>query len=163
SRAVDVRHRRGPACRQSAFADQRCKPSPSISEPHRASRARQVSVVPQQANGAGALRDDGDDADHQERRRVGGNRLVPLRESAGDRRGSACESSRFPGHRLPRGSGARAVKALAFTLLASQLMASGALAEQALRPASSDSRILLATYRDSEVYKIVASYGFQTT
>src|SRR5215510_4941148 len=42
-------------------------------------------------------------------------------------------------------------------------MASGALAEQALRTASSDSRILLATYRDSEVYKIVASYGFQTT
>jgi type IV secretion system protein VirB9 len=55
------------------------------------------------------------------------------------------------------------VKALVFGLLASQLIASGALAEQALRPASSDSRILLATYRDSEVYKIVASYGFQTT
>ena len=55
------------------------------------------------------------------------------------------------------------MKALAVSLLAGQLLVSGALAEQALRPASSDSRILLATYRDSEVYKIVASYGFQTT
>jgi type IV secretion system protein VirB9 len=37
------------------------------------------------------------------------------------------------------------------------------LAEQLLRPGPSDSRILLATYRDSEIYKVVASYGFQTT
>lgn len=55
------------------------------------------------------------------------------------------------------------MKAIVFSLLAGQLLVSAALAEQALRPASSDSRILLATYRDSEVYKIVASYGFQTT
>jgi type IV secretion system protein VirB9 len=55
------------------------------------------------------------------------------------------------------------VNALVSSLLAGQLLVSGALAEQALRPAVSDPRILLATYRDSEVYKIVASYGFQTT
>lgn len=45
----------------------------------------------------------------------------------------------------------------------SSLLVTSALAEQALRPAASDSRILLATYRDSEIYKVVASYGFQTT
>ena len=37
-----------------------------------------------------------------------------------------------------------------------------ALAEQTPHPAASDPRVLLATYRDSEVYKVVASYGFQT-
>ncbi|MCC6611681.1 MAG: P-type conjugative transfer protein VirB9 [Burkholderiales bacterium] len=55
------------------------------------------------------------------------------------------------------------MKAPLLFLLAGQLWVSGAFAEQALRPAPSDSRIFLATYRDSEVYKIVASYGFQTT
>lgn len=38
-----------------------------------------------------------------------------------------------------------------------------ALGEQVPHPAASDPRVLLATYRDSEVYKVVASYGFQTT
>ena len=55
------------------------------------------------------------------------------------------------------------MKAPLLFLLAGQLLVSGAFAEQALRPAPSDSRIFLATYRDSEVYKVVASYGFQTT
>jgi type IV secretion system protein VirB9 len=48
-------------------------------------------------------------------------------------------------------------------LLAGLLLAFSASAEQVARPAASDSRILLATYHSSEVYKIVASYGFQTT
>jgi type IV secretion system protein VirB9 len=38
-----------------------------------------------------------------------------------------------------------------------------ATAEQIPHPAASDPRVLLSTYRDSEVYKVVASYGFQTT
>ena len=43
------------------------------------------------------------------------------------------------------------------------LLPTPALAAQAARPAATDGRILLATYRDREVYRIVASYGFQTT
>lgn len=55
------------------------------------------------------------------------------------------------------------MRAVVSSLLAGALVASTASAEQASRPGPSDSRVLLATYRDSEVYKIVASYGFQTT
>lgn len=51
--------------------------------------------------------------------------------------------------------------ATAFVIAA--LLPAPALAAQVARPAASDARILLATYRDREVYKIVASYGFQTT
>ena len=43
------------------------------------------------------------------------------------------------------------------------LLPTPALAAQATRPAATDGRILLATYRDREVFRIVASYGFQTT
>jgi type IV secretion system protein VirB9 len=50
-----------------------------------------------------------------------------------------------------------------FCVLAGLLLSPAALAEEALRPGPSDSRVLLANYRDGEVYKIVASYGFQTT
>jgi type IV secretion system protein VirB9 len=55
------------------------------------------------------------------------------------------------------------VKVKVFCLVAALLAAPAALAEQAPRPSASDSRVLLATYRDGAVYKIVASYGFQTT
>ena len=47
--------------------------------------------------------------------------------------------------------------------LAGLLVVPVALADQTPYPAASDPRVLLATYRDSEVYKVVASYGFQTT
>lgn len=48
-------------------------------------------------------------------------------------------------------------------LMAALVGTPNALGAQATRPAATDGRILLATYRDREVYKIVASYGFQTT
>jgi type IV secretion system protein VirB9 len=48
-------------------------------------------------------------------------------------------------------------------LLINLLACTTCLAEQLPRPGPSDARILLATYRDSEIYKVVASYGFQTT
>ena len=47
-------------------------------------------------------------------------------------------------------------------VLISLLLCTTCLAEQP-RPGPSDPRIFLATYRDSEIYKVVASYGFQTT
>jgi len=55
------------------------------------------------------------------------------------------------------------VRSLVFSLFAGLLLTSAVLAEDTLRPGPSDSRVLLATYRDSEVYKVVATYGFQTT
>jgi type IV secretion system protein VirB9 len=55
------------------------------------------------------------------------------------------------------------VKAMVFCLMALLLPALAALAEQTPRPSALDSRILLAAYRDGAVYKIVATYGFQTT
>ena len=48
-------------------------------------------------------------------------------------------------------------------LLVNLLVCTTCLAEQLPRPAPSDSRILLATYRDNEIYKVIATYGFQTT
>ena len=48
-------------------------------------------------------------------------------------------------------------------LMAALIATPNAHGAQATRPAATDGRILLATYRDREVYKIVASYGFQTT
>jgi type IV secretion system protein VirB9 len=48
-------------------------------------------------------------------------------------------------------------------LLAALLLTPPALAEQNPRPSASDSRILIGTYHDGTVYKVIASYGFQTT
>ena len=55
------------------------------------------------------------------------------------------------------------MRVLVFSLFAGLLLTSVVLAEETPRPGPSDSRVLLATYRDSEVYKVVATYGFQTT
>ena len=55
------------------------------------------------------------------------------------------------------------MRVLVFSLFAGLLLTSVVLAEETSRPGPSDSRVLLATYRDSEVYKVVATYGFQTT
>ena len=52
---------------------------------------------------------------------------------------------------------------VALVLLLGLVRTPATLAEQIPHAATSDPRVLLATYRDSEVYKVTASYGFQTT
>ena len=50
-----------------------------------------------------------------------------------------------------------------YSLFAVLLLSAVVRADETPRAGSSDSRVLLAMYRDSEVYKVVATYGFQTT